>query len=81
MPYENFHLFRIVPVPLQQTVENELLQSIDEHDTPLPEFDDINGIKLFKQMNQETEIAQSKQINNGGDENGEEGQVLHSQTN
>ena len=33
---ENFHLFLIVPVPLQQTVGEVSLQNIDEDEAPLP---------------------------------------------
>ena len=33
---ENSHLFPIVPVPLQQTVGNVLLQNMDEDEAPLP---------------------------------------------
>ena len=35
----------------------------------------------LEQMDLETEVPQSEQVNNGNDANGEEGQVLHPPTN
>ena len=78
---ENSHLFPIVPVPLQQTVGNVPLQNMDEDEAPLPEFEEVDGDGFLEQMDQETEVEQSEQINNGGDDIGEEGQVLHPPTN
>ena len=78
---ENSHLFPIVPVPLQQTVGNVPLQNMDEDEAPLPEFEEMDGNDFLEQMDQETEVAQSEQINNGGDDTGEEGQLLHPPTN
>ena len=78
---ENPYLFPIVPVPLQQTVGNVPLQDVDEDEAPLPEFEEMNGNEFLEQMDVENEVAQSEQINNGGDDTGEEGQVLHPPTN
>ena len=41
----------------------------------------MDGNDFLEQMDQETEVAQSEQINNGGDDTGEESQVLHPPTN
>ena len=78
---ENSHLFPIVPVSLQQTVGNVPLQNMDEDEAPLPEFEEVDGNEFLEQKDQETEVAQSERINNGGDDAGEEGQVLHPPTN
>ena len=67
-------------MPLQQTVGNVPLQNMEEDEAPLPEFEEIDGNELLQQMDQETEVAQSEQLNNGGDKNGENGQVLHPPT-
>ena len=81
VPNENSHLFPIVQVPLQQTVGNVPLQNMDVDEAPFPEFEEMDGNDFFEQTDQETEVAPSKQINNGGDDTGEEGQVLHPPTN
>ena len=78
---ENSNLFHIVPVPLQQTVGNVPLQNMDKDEAPLPAFDEMNGNEFLEQMDYENEVEQSKQINNGGNDTGEEGQVLHPPTN
>ena len=54
---------------------------MDEDEAPLPEFEEMDGNEFLEQIDQETEVAQSEQINNGGNEHGEEGQVLHPPTN
>ena len=41
----------------------------------------MDGNELLEQIDQEIEVVQCEQINNGGDDNGEEGQVLHPPTN
>ena len=78
---ENSHLFPIVPVPLRQTVGNVPLQNMDEDEAPIPEFEEMDGNEFLEQMDQETEVALIDKINNGGDDIGEEGQVLHPPTN
>ena len=78
---ENPHLFPIVPVPLQQTVGNDPLQNMDKDEAPLPQFEEMNGNEFLEQMDLENEVAQIEQINNKGDDTGEEGQVLHPLTN
>ena len=50
---------------------------MDENEVSLPKFEKINGDEFFEQINQEIEVAQSEQINNGGDNIGEKGQVLY----
>ena len=78
---ENSHLFPLVPVLLQQPVENVPLQNMDEDEASLPEFEEMDSNQLLEQIDQENEVVQSEKINNGGDDNGEKGQVLHSPTN
>ena len=78
---ENPHLFSIVPVPLQQTGGNEPLQNMEEDEAPLPEFEEMYGNEFLEQMDVENKVAQIEQINNGGDDTGEDGQVLHPPTN
>ena len=75
---ENSHLFPMVPVSLQQTVGNVPPQN--ENEAFIPEFEEMDE-EALEQMEQKTEVAQSEQVNNGGDANGEEGQVLHPLTN
>ena len=82
MPNEkNSHLFLFIPVFLQKTNGNVPLENMDEDEAPLPEFEEMDGNKFFEQMDQDNKVAQSDQINNGGDDAGEEGQVLHRPTN
>ena len=78
---ENFDLFPLVPMPLQQTVKNVSLQNMDEDEAPLPEFEEIDGNEFLEQMDQETKVAHSEQINDKGDAKGEKGQVFHLPTN
>ena len=41
----------------------------------------MNDDESLEQMDQDTEVAQSEQVNNGGNANGEKCQVLHPPTN
>ena len=47
---ENYHLFPIVPVPLQQIVENVPLHNMDEDEAPLPEIEEMDCNEFLEQM-------------------------------
>ena len=50
---------------------------MNEDEAPLSEFKAINGNELLEQIDQKKlKLRRVKKINNEGDENGEEGQVL-----
>ena len=69
----------MVPVSRQQPIENVPPQN--ENEAFISESEEMDENESLEQMDQETEVAQSEQANNKGDENGEEGQVFHPPTN
>ena len=62
---ENSHLFPIVSISLQQTIGNVPPQNKNE--AFVPEFEEINKDESPERMDQDTEVAQSAQVNKGGD--------------
>ena len=76
---KNSYLFPMVSVSLQQTIGNVPPQN--KNKALIPEIEEMDEDESLEQMDQETEAAQSERVNNGGDVNGEEGQVLHPPTN
>ena len=59
---ENSHLFLIVSVPFQQTVENVSFQNMNEDEAPLPEFKAVNGNEFLEQIDQKLKLRRVKKL-------------------